>query len=148
MNIWIESGINILKKTCVETFVISIAGPVVNLAIFIVAVCLSYFEVPLAPELAFLNLVMFSFNLIPAFPMDGGRVLRAVLSLKYGKVEATYISLKISTVFAWTFLAAGLFWAQYGLALVGIFLIYMTTRHRKYLDETTAHKPRSLSWWE
>ena len=129
-------------------FMISVAGPAVNLVIFAVTICLSYLGVPFALELAFLNLVMFLFNLIPAFPMDGGRVLRAALSLKYGKVEATYISLKISTVFAWLFLLAGLFWTQYGLALVGAFLIYMTTKHRKYLDEKTAHQPRDLNWWE
>jgi len=118
---------------------IALAGPAVNVVIFLPCAVAAYLGIPLAYELAVLNLAMGIFNLLPAFPMDGGRVLRACLSLKYGRVEATYRSLKVSTVFAWIFIVLGLFWGLIGVTLVGIFLIYMTSQHRQQLDDMTSH---------
>ena len=46
----------------------------------------------LLAQIAVADLVLFVFNLIPAFPMDGGRVLRAVLTLKFGHTQATRIA--------------------------------------------------------
>ena len=43
-------------------------------------------------RLAAVNLFLVLFNLIPAFPMDGGRVFRALLSIPFGRVKATRIA--------------------------------------------------------
>jgi len=61
------------------------------------------------------------FNLIPAFPMDGGRVLRGILSLKMGFLRATTAAVFIGQGFSMFFIFYGLFF-NWWLSLIGIFL--------------------------
>lgn len=69
-------------------------------------------ELPLAGYwiigLFFLNLMLALFNLMPAFPMDGGRVLRALLSLRFRRYTATLIAARTGQAFALAFVAWGL----------------------------------------
>jgi len=82
--------------------VVALAGPAVNIVIW--AVLALFFGAHLSPDLltggeitassffaaiAMINLILALFNLIPAFPMDGGRVLRALLSMRMDRVRAT-----------------------------------------------------------
>lgn len=95
-----------------EEIVVALAGPAVNVAIAAVLILfgarpgmesLGSIESPgagLVTQLAALNLFLVVFNLIPAFPMDGGRVLRAVLTLSRGPVEATRIAARIGQALA------------------------------------------------
>ncbi len=91
-----------------EEFLIAIAGPLVNVVITILlvvaggatlhgyaATALDNTQISLLDRLAVVNLFLALFNLIPAFPMDGGRVLRAALASKFGYVRATEISASI-----------------------------------------------------
>jgi stage IV sporulation protein FB len=59
-------------------------------------------------RLASVNIFLVVFNLIPAFPMDGGRVLRAVLALWYPRTQATNIAARIGQALAFVFLFFGL----------------------------------------
>src|SRR5262249_54432645 len=63
-------------------------------------------HIPMVDRLAAVNLFLALFNLIPAFPMDGGRVLRAALASKYGYVRATELAASIGqfTAFALGFI--------------------------------------------
>jgi CBS domain-containing protein len=63
----------------------------------------------LLPGLLRLNVVLLLFNLLPAFPMDGGRVLRALLVRQRGMVQGTRIAARIGQLFAMIFGAFGLF---------------------------------------
>lgn len=91
-----------------EEFWIAIAGPLVNVALAAI-LGLGFFAGALVwpgfvhgtlAEFLFLlvamNLVLFGFNLVPAFPMDGGRVLRALLTLRLGRVRATRAAVGVS----------------------------------------------------
>jgi stage IV sporulation protein FB len=60
-------------------------------------------------RLAVVNLFLAVFNMIPAFPMDGGRVLRAVLGIRLGFVRATEIAATVGQAFAFVLGFAGLF---------------------------------------
>ena len=74
------------------------------------------------PMLAMLNLWLALFNLIPAFPMDGGRVLRALLSMKTGRLKATQIAATIGKILAIGFVIAG-FYLNPFLIFIGLFII-------------------------
>ncbi len=66
-------------------------------------------RVSLLARLAAANVFLAVFNLIPAFPMDGGRVLRALLAMHYGRPRATQIAASIGQAFAFALGFLGLF---------------------------------------
>lgn len=90
-----------------QEFLIALAGPIVNIVIAVALVLagaqlnptalasVDSASVPLIDRLAMVNLFLAAFNLIPAFPMDGGRVLRALLASQMGFVRATAIAASI-----------------------------------------------------
>lgn len=103
-----------------QELVIAIAGPVVNV---IIAACL-YLVIGtrghVAPGSAVqsgdmlvglyqINVLLVLFNLLPAFPMDGGRVLRALLATRLTYARATQVAATVGQVFAFLFGIVGLF---------------------------------------
>jgi len=122
-----------------QEFLISLAGPMFNLAVIAV------FYVPmrlfLGDEVLFhslstatwpltlvyiycINLVLAFFNLIPAFPMDGGRLLRAILAKYMDYKKATRIAVGFGHIFALIFAYFGIVQANLILVAIAIF-IYM-----------------------
>jgi stage IV sporulation protein FB len=105
-----------------EEFLVAIAGPLVNVAIALVLIVVfgatldanslagvDKGTVSMLDRLAAVNLFLVVFNLIPAFPMDGGRVLRALLASRLGYVRATEIAASIGQVVAFGLGFLGLF---------------------------------------
>jgi Zn-dependent protease len=84
---------------------------------------------PLFWAIGSINLVLAGFNLIPALPMDGGRILRALLTRKMGFVRATDIAVKVARVVAVGFGIVGLLGA-YQLLVLAPFLWMMGTREQ------------------
>lgn len=75
----------------------------------------------LAERLMGVNVWLLGFNLIPAFPMDGGRMLRALLAARIGVVRATRAAATLGKVLAATMILAGLS-GQIILAIIGFFV--------------------------
>ncbi|MBK8517427.1 MAG: site-2 protease family protein [Saprospiraceae bacterium] len=124
-----------------QEFFIAIAGPIVNIIIATILGLILFFTTgQIFPDvndfrfddpaefvryIAWMNLALFMFNLIPAFPMDGGRILRALLAAKLGKVRATHIAMRIGRILAIGFVIFGIFNQQLILAMIGLFIFMM-----------------------
>jgi Zn-dependent protease/CBS domain-containing protein len=68
------------------------------------------------------NVTLAVFNMIPAFPMDGGRVLRALMALRMDEYRATQIAANIGQLLAFALGFFGLFYGQYMLIFVAFFV--------------------------
>jgi Zn-dependent protease/CBS domain-containing protein len=103
-----------------QELIIAIAGPAVNV---VIALCLFLFigsrgdvdprtamqSGDLLVNLFAINIWLLLFNLLPAFPMDGGRVLRALLATRLSYARATQIAATVGQAFAFIFGFIGLF---------------------------------------
>ena len=100
--------------------VIAVAGPAVNVAIALVlgGVLMLTGGILSGPEntprvmlhnLLLVNCGLIVFNMIPAFPMDGGRVLRALLAMKFSHLGATRVAARTGQVLACGFAVLGFF---------------------------------------
>lgn len=119
---------------------VALAGPAVNAVLAIVAFGALSLGVPGAGWVLGVNVAMGLFNLVPAFPMDGGRVLRAFWASSHGLVDATLRALRVSRVLAWAFVALGIFWSP-SLALVGGFVL-LANRAERARWEAVARRMR------
>ncbi len=128
-------------------FRIAIAGPLVSLLIGVVFVLIAW-GLPLpeavdgvAAWLGYINLVLLVFNLIPALPLDGGRVLRAALwGAKGSFAWATRVAASVGRGFGYLFIAAGIglliFQGAFSgawLAFIGWFLLQAASGELRYL---------------
>jgi Zn-dependent protease len=121
----------------VEELVVALAGPAVNIAL--AGITTFFISIPSANEITiqltggvnsdnfFLNFFIVNiwlaiFNLIPAFPMDGGRVLRALLAMKMQRHTATKTAARIGQVLALGFIFIG-FSSNPFLIFIGLFII-------------------------
>ncbi|MBK6565672.1 MAG: site-2 protease family protein [Saprospiraceae bacterium] len=138
-----------LPKNPFQELMISFAGPAVNLAIAAILIPILHFgfdtgwprlddfkydkPVEFFKYLAFVNIGLFIFNLVPAFPMDGGRILRSVLAMQMDKVKATKIASLVGKVIAILFIIIGVFFQVLSLSLIGIFIFLMAGLEYKSL---------------
>lgn len=118
-----------------EEIVIAFAGPLVNVVIAAVLILFLGARIDFAAmaeienpaygflaRLAAVNIFLVLFNLIPAFPMDGGRVLRAVLAYRFGRARATAIAATIGQGLAFVFGFLGLVGGNPILVFIAIFV--------------------------
>ena len=121
---------------------IALAGPLVNVAIAIILGGVAYLGFGSAPiqmvdihgpgitpgsviaYLAMINAILAGFNLLPAFPMDGGRVLRGLLATRFGAVRATEVASGVGKAFALLFFFYGLLGGNFILVLIAVFIFF------------------------
>ncbi|MEZ3114917.1 site-2 protease family protein [Halobaculum sp. MBLA0147] len=147
ITLWILGGLAALEEMPREwtrEFWIAIAGPITSLL-----VAAAFYGVTVAvPEglqvvrfvvgyLAVTNVVLAVFNLLPAFPMDGGRILRALLARSRSYGSATRIAGRIGVVFAVLFAVVGVLGFQPILLLLALFVYGAATTESRtvLLDE-------------
>jgi Zn-dependent protease/predicted transcriptional regulator len=123
---------------------VAVAGPLVNLLIaglsaLILLAVIPGFSINARPlmdasallrSIVWVNVYLGLFNLLPAYPMDGGRALRALFSRRVDMVHATQRAVRIGQVFSTLFMMVGFListraetrWDGYWLVMVGVFL--------------------------
>lgn len=120
----------------VQEILVALAGPAVNVVItLLIALWLNFQgalpglaslasedSTPFIYQLMYVNVFLALFNLLPAFPMDGGRVLRALLAFGFTRVRATIYAARLGQLFAVAFALYGLYGHAPTLLLIGIFL--------------------------
>ena len=76
--------------------------------------------------LALVNALLAGFNLLPGFPLDGGRVLRSILWRTSGNLtKATNTAATVGQVFGWMFIALGVFWMLTGNFMNGLWIAFL-----------------------
>jgi Zn-dependent protease len=138
------SNLESLPEKPADEVKITLAGPLVNvvLAPIFFGLGLLLGAVPRVPSdpftgivsvgeflfyLGYVNVVLALFNLIPAFPLDGGRILRAILATRLGALRATEISSIVGQLFAAAFFLIGLLGGNFLLALIAVFIFFGAT---------------------
>lgn len=130
-----------------QELIIALAGPAVNVVIVVLligvfgvrlgagqfAADVENHEVDLLTRLAVVNVMLVLFNMIPAFPMDGGRVLRAVLSFAMNRAQATRIAAGIGQLMAFGLGFLGLFGNPL-LLFIALF-VFLAASHETYAVE-------------
>ncbi|WP_193213518.1 site-2 protease family protein [Luteolibacter marinus] len=135
-----------------QEFWVAIAGPAVNVVIaailFIVILSLDranqllqveWFQGRFLVQLMWVNLLIVVFNLLPAFPMDGGRVLRALLSARIGRHRATMVAANIGQGMAILFGIIGFFHNPF-LIFIAIFVYLGAQGEAAHVEMQTALK--------
>jgi Zn-dependent protease/predicted transcriptional regulator len=117
-----------------QELAVALAGPAVNILLAVVLFAVLAIAKQLAPvdepvrfgvhflsNLMWVNIILAVFNLLPAFPMDGGRVLRALLAIRMNYVRATKVAANVGQGMAFIFGLVGLF-SNPLLVLIAVFV--------------------------
>jgi Zn-dependent protease len=112
--------------------VVALSGPLVNFALALVLYLIirirgqpMVLEGDLLTDLFAINVVLGTFNLIPAYPMDGGRILRGLLALRYPYLRATRYAKNVGQLIALTFVVVGFVDTTFiMLPMIAVFVYY------------------------
>lgn len=95
-----------------------------------------------------LNMVLAVFNLLPAFPMDGGRVLRAMLTKRMGRLRATLIASRLGKLLALIMGIVGIVTNNINLILIAVFIYFAAGREYRavWFQELTGAQEMRFPW--
>ena len=125
-----------------QELVVALAGPAVNVVIALALMLLvgapdaAHFgaledpRVAMVERLVQVNIILVLFNMLPAFPMDGGRVLRALLAMKWPRARATTIAARIGQGLAFAMMLVG-FMGQPMLFVLAVFVWFAAAQEAK-----------------
>lgn len=134
----------------IQEVVVALAGPGVNV-ILATGLAATLVAMGVTPEqaieradngllefLLFANIAMLLFNLVPAFPMDGGRVLRALLAMTMPYARATRIAAQVGQGFALLFAVFGVFVLRSPVMVFIALFVFMAAGEERALVQTRA----------
>ncbi len=145
-----------MPKKPAQEFFISIVGPLFNVAVIVIFY--NPMKSLIGPEVLFyrplstatwpltlaylywINLMLAAFNLIPAFPMDGGRVLRSLLAARIGYLKATKFAVGLGHICAIGFAYFGVVNSNIVLIAIAIFIYMAASNEGRQADVSEALK--------
>jgi Zn-dependent protease/CBS domain-containing protein len=149
ITLWLFGGVSQLKGRFGSPgaeFRVAVSGPLVSIALGVLFMGIAATGLPSAADgvaawLGYINLILAAFNLLPAAPLDGGRVLHSVLWRAKGDFAwATRIASEVGQVFAYLFIGLGLamfvFEGSFSgawLAFIGWFLLQGARAEARYV---------------
>jgi Zn-dependent protease/CBS domain-containing protein len=134
ITLWLFGGVATLKgafKSAGAELRIAVAGPVVSLVLGVLFMAIALLAPTEAVEgvaawLGYVNLALLVFNLVPAVPLDGGRILHAILwQLRGDFGAATRVAATIGRGFGFLLIAAGVFFFMAGDVFTGAWLAFL-----------------------
>ena len=138
-----------LPATPSQELVVALAGPAVNVVLAALlwgaSLMVPASLAPFVGTLLMVNVVLALFNLLPAFPMDGGRVLRAALSNRLGVVRATRIAVVLGRVLAIGFVVVGLMVGNPILLLIAMVVWVQGGAEQRHVERVAKPRPQALS---
>ena len=133
-----------MPENPMQELIVAVAGPAVNVVIALVLWLvlgmpmsrrdLMDFEVQgggMVERIFQVNVMLILFNLIPAFPMDGGRILRALLGMKFDHGRATMVAARVGQAIAVVFVVIGIFDNVF-LVFIGLFVFSGAQQELRY----------------
>lgn len=86
----------------VKKLIIAIAGPLTNLILILILILLDKETILTIPAdlLIYSNILVFVFNMLPIYPLDGGRIIKNILQIFFGKIDSIRIINLVSNIFA------------------------------------------------
>lgn len=101
-----------------DSWKIALAGPISNLILSVIAVLIgSFYDYEFLSQLFVINILLFMFNILPIYPMDGGRILRDILFMKMSSRKSAK---KISSIVSLIFSSLLLIWYIIDFSLIGL----------------------------
>jgi len=137
ITLWLLGGVSQFESEAPSPraeFWISIAGPLMSFALAASFGLLAFVsQAAKLPELvvdslvwlSYINVVLGVFNLLPAYPLDGGRVLRAFMWHNHDRIEATRRAARVGSFMAWGLIAFGMVIALSGVVITGVWLVLL-----------------------
>lgn len=118
----------------IKKIIVAVAGPLINLIMILIIYNLNL-EIEKKLVLIYSNFLLFIFNLLPIYPLDGGRIIKGIFHIMFGKRKAekyiNYISLAsvlILTAFASILI---LYMENISIFLISLFLLYLVIQENK-----------------
>jgi Zn-dependent protease len=139
-----------------DEFLMALAGPAVSFAIGLLCVLagphlplphVRGYPVNLVEVVGWGNFGLVTFNLLPSFPMDGGRVLRAALTPRLGRLRATFIAARLGRILSILFGVYGFFTDNWILVFIAFFVFTAAGNEYRHvqMQEAAARTP-PFSW--
>ncbi len=115
-----------------QEIIVAISGPIVNFVLAAIFLAIVWwrthtldFESDFLARLSAINVFLGTFNLIPAFPMDGGRILRGLLALKLPYLKATRYAKNVGQIIALIFVVIGFRYNSFVmLPVIAVFIFF------------------------
>ncbi len=146
------ASLETMPKDPVKEMVVALAGPAVNFVLAALSGILLLSGIPLGSAemlvdyFFMINVVLGVFNMIPAFPMDGGRVLRAGLGMwpfRKSHKDATIAATSVGQVMAFAFIPMAIYFSNVFMLLIGFF-VWTVSKQEKERAQTFGSRPKHI----